>query len=128
MPPLAVFLIFGYLATVAIEAPVLCTGMDAQTPFRLRLQAGLLLTALTYPVVVVLLPLLMGALGRPMYLLVAEIFAPAAEVLFFRFMTARGLTAPLDRNDTVIIVANLLSFGFGQLFFAQRLASFAGLT
>lgn len=127
MSPVAAFLIFGYLATVAIEMPVLCVGMDRQTPVRLRVQAGLLLTALTYPVVAILLPCVMsGGFSRPAYLLVAEVFAPAAEILFFRFLTARKLTAVFDRNDVVIIVANLLSFTAGHFLLAQPLASLTG--
>ncbi|MCR9198172.1 MAG: hypothetical protein NXI04_05985 [Planctomycetaceae bacterium] len=127
MSPTVAFLIFGYLATVAIETPVLCVGMDQQTPVRLRLEAGLLLTAFTYPVVVILLPFVMsGVFSRPVYLLVAEVFAPAAEILFFRFITARKLTAAFDRNDVVIIVANLLSFTAGHFLLAQPLASLTG--
>lgn len=127
MSPTAAFLILGYLATISIEAPVLCVGMDRQTPVRLRLQAGLLLTAFTYPVVAILLPLVMsGVFSRPVYLLAAEVFAPAAEILFFRFMTARKVTAPLDRNDVVIIVANLLSFSIGHVLLVQRLALLSG--
>ena len=127
MSPTVAFLICGYLATVAIETPVLCVGMDRQIPVPLRLQAGLLLTALTYPVVVILLPFLMaGVFSRPVYLLVAEVFAPAVEILFFRFLTARRLAAAFDRNDVVIIVANLLSFTAGHFLLAQPLASLAG--
>ena len=114
------FLPWGYLATVAIELPVLVVGLSARHSFRDRILAGLLLTAFTYPVVIcVLPPLVWGPYGRGWYVLVAEIFAPLAECLLFRIAFGRGdgqdADPRADRRDMIAIVAaNLLSFGLGE--------------
>ena len=115
------FLPWGYLATVAIELPVLVVCLSARHPPRDRLLAGLLLTAFTYPVVVcVLPPLVWGPCGRGWYLVVAETFAPLAECLLFwaAFGRESGHDADprADRRDMLAIVtANLLSFGLGEV-------------
>ena len=120
MPPdpatLWSFLPWGYLMTVVIEMPVLIVGLSPRHCMRDRVAAGLALTAFTYPIVVcVLPPLVWGPCGRVWYLVVAETFAPVAECLLFRL--AHG-PAPSRRSAirdaTVIVLANLLSFGAGQ--------------
>src|SRR5438309_6810655 len=75
------FLPVGYLVTILIETPVLLVGLSARHPLRRRLFAGLWLTACTYPVVVLVLPLLIASRGP--YLLAAETFAPVAECALF---------------------------------------------
>lgn len=111
------FLPVGYLFTVMIEAPVLVLGLSRKFSFKERLFAGLWLTACTYPVVVLVLPTLFAESSRSLYLLVAETFAPVAEcALFWLVFRDRlsGLGSKL-RSFLVITVANLLSFGLGEV-------------
>jgi hypothetical protein len=77
------FLPVGYLVTVAVEAPVLFLLLSPRHPAPRRLFAGLWLTACTYPVVVLVLPVLFNGVSRAAYLAVAEVFAPAAECALF---------------------------------------------
>lgn len=112
------FLPFGYLLTILIETPILVVGLSPRHPPRRKLLAGLWLTACTYPVVVLLLPLLLSEWSRGAYLLVAETFAPVAEC--FLFWLAFGRMAELGhrsmwRDFMAIIVANLASFGLGEV-------------
>jgi hypothetical protein len=117
------FLPAGYLLTVAIETPVLLVGLSRAHPAARRWAAGLWLTACTYPVVVLVLPLLLGAdRARLPYLLVAETFAPAAECLLFGLAFHRGERLPGRqrlRDFAAIVAANLLSFGLGELLLSR---------
>jgi hypothetical protein len=112
------FLPWGYLLTVAIELPVLWWGLSRRHPPRDRIAAGLWLTAVTYPMVVVAIPLTLGPdVSRITYLALAETFAPLAECVLFYFAYVR-LTVP-DRRATsrdmgAIVLANLASFGIGE--------------
>jgi hypothetical protein len=103
------FLPFGYLFTILVETPVLLLLLARRHPVRHRLLAGVWLTACTYPVVVLVLPLLFA--DRTTYLLVAETFAPAAECVLFLLAFGR---ATWIRDCLAITVANLLSFGLGE--------------
>lgn len=106
------FLIPGYLLTIAIETPVLLVGLSPRHGLARRLFAGVWLTACTYPIVVLVLPLLLEPRG--LYLLVAETFAPAAECGLF--WLAFGTTDRSTWRDcTAIVLANLASFGIGEL-------------
>lgn len=127
LSPLVLFLVFGYLATVAIETPVLLVGLRSSTSAWRRVQYGFLLTAFTYPFVAIILPVLIAPYGRPVFLLVAETFAPVAEVLLFRFLIQRSWNAAPDHNDVAIVIANLVSFALGELLFSRYLATAAGL-
>ena len=116
------FLPLGYLITVTLETPVLLWLLSARHRLRDRFLAGLWLTACTYPIVIVVLPLLMR--GRPVweYLVVAETFAPATECLLFWWVWIKPL--PVDRRATiwdlgVVVLANLISFGAGELFYSR---------
>lgn len=116
------FLPWGYLATVAVELPVLLVGLSARHTIRDRVLAGFMLTAFTYPLVVcVLPPLIWATCGRGWYLVVAETFAPLAECVLFQ--AAFGRTTDRGsawRDAAAIIVANLLSFGLGEAWHAWR--------
>src|SRR5438105_3140744 len=108
-------MLVGYLLTVAVETAVLLVGLSRRHPVRVRLFAGVWLSACTYPVVWLVLPLLFAE--RWLYLLVAETFAPAAECVLFWLAFVRRL--PPDRRATIrdmlaIVVANLCSFGLGE--------------
>ena len=103
-----------------IEIPVLMFGLSRRHLWRDRLIAGFWLTACTYPIVVLVLPPLVWApLGRGWYLVVAEIFAPLAECVLFRLAYGRSKIAKENYRDyAVIILANLASFGLGELIHA----------
>ena len=110
------FLLFGYLLTVAFETPVLVFLLSKHHTLKRRLFAGLWLTACTYPVVVLVLPLLFADASRALYLAVAETFAPAAECALFYLAfggeEGRGMTW---RDFAAIVAANLLSFLLGEV-------------
>ncbi len=109
------FLPRGYLFSIAVETPVLLVGLSARHSLGRRVFAGLWLTACTYPIVVLVLPLLLEE--RTLYLGVAETFAPVAECALF--WAAFGTRADWGRRSmwrdfAAILVANLASFGLGE--------------
>jgi hypothetical protein len=106
----------GYLLTVLIEAPLLLVGLSPCHSIRRKLFAAFWLTAITYPVVVLILPPITG--GH--YLLVAETFAPACECAVFLYYFGGGRTArdaSLLRDAAAIVAANLASFAVGWMLF-----------
>ena len=112
------FFPIGYLFTVLIETPILLLGLSARHSLGRRLFAGLWLTACTYPIVVLVMPLLFADQSRTAYLSVAEVFAPVAEcalfALAFGFKDEQGRTT-VWRDFAVIVLANLASFGLGEV-------------
>lgn len=114
------FLPVGYLVTVLVETPVLLLGLSPRlTTRRQRLFAGLWLTACTYPIVVLVLPILFASSSRAAYLAVAETFAPLAECVLFWLVFAKGReaadTGALVRSFAAIVIANVLSFIAGEV-------------
>lgn len=112
------FLPLGYLFTVAIETPILFFLLSARHPKPRRIFAGLWLTACTYPIVTLVLPLLMENYSRAIFLLVAEVFAPVAECALF--WLAFGSAAEVGKRSMwrdfgAIVLANLASFLLGEL-------------
>jgi hypothetical protein len=110
------FLPVGYLITVAIETPVLLVGLSPRHPIHRRFLAGLWLTACTYPIVILVLPLLLAPLPFWLYLTVAETFAPVAECTLFwvAFPPEKADGRVPWRDLLVITLANLASFGIGE--------------
>lgn len=109
------FLPFGYLVTILIETPILLIGLGRKFTFKKKLFAGIWLTACTYPIVVIVLPAVFLGSPRWLYLTVAEVFAPVAECLLF-WLAFRGTEAvSWARTFAVIILANLASFGLGEI-------------
>ena len=112
------FLPLGYLLTIAIETPILVVGLSRRHPVRRRLLAGLWLTACTYPIVTLVLPLVFVNSSRNIYLLAAEVFAPVMECLLFWMAfgskDATG-TRTMARDFVVIVIANLASFAAGEV-------------
>ena len=106
------FLPIGYLLTIAIEIPILLVGLSRHHPIKRRLLAGIWLTACTYPIVALVLPLLLMDRSRALFLLVAEVFAPLAECVLFRL--AFGKEAKW-RDFGAIVIANLASFLAGEI-------------
>ena len=112
------FLPIGYLLTILIETPVLAIGLSKRHALSRRLLAGVWLTACTYPIVTLVLPLLFPPDRRGSYLVVAEIFAPVAECVLFWLAFANrdhAWTTSMWRDFIAIVVANLASFGVGEL-------------
>ena len=112
------FLPFGYLLTILIETPILIAGLSPRHPLKRRLLAGVWLTACTYPIVVLVLPLFFADASRAAYLVVAEVFAPVAECVLFwlAYGDSKELgKASMWRDFAAIIVANLASFLAGEV-------------
>jgi len=112
------FLPFGYLLTILIETPILIAGLSPRHPLKRRLLAGVWLTACTYPIVVLVLPLFFADSSRAAYLTVAEVFAPVAECVLFwlAYGDSKELgKASMWRDFAAIIVANLASFLGGEV-------------
>lgn len=112
------FLPFGYLLTILIETPILLAGLSPVHSVKRKLFAGVWLTACTYPIVVLVLPLLFAPDQHLAYLLVAETFAPVAECVLFwlAFGNNEALgTRSMWRDLMTIIIANLASFGMGEV-------------
>jgi hypothetical protein len=106
------FLPIGYLLTILVETPILLIGLSRSHSITRKLIAGVWLTGCTYPIVTLVLPLLLAQQSRGVYLLVAEVFAPVAECLLF--WLAFGDEAK-RRDFAAIVVANLASFGVGEI-------------
>jgi hypothetical protein len=110
----------AYLLTVSIEAPVLLLALSRRHPLKHRLFAGFWLTACTYPILWLVLPSLINpSNNRILYLAVGETFVPIAECVLFWW--AFGNTEPRSIKNTLqdmaaIVVANLFSFGWGEVF------------
>jgi hypothetical protein len=113
-----------------MELPVLLVGLSPRHPPGVRLFAGLWLTACTYPVVTLVLPVLIDPWqSRAAYLLVAEAFATAAEcALFWSAFGARPGwgRASVARDFAAVAAANAASLGAGEWFhrmlvFGQRI-------
>jgi hypothetical protein len=112
------FLPLGYLLTILIETPILLLGLSPRHSFKRKIFAGVWLTACTYPIVVLVLPLVLVHASRMVYLVIAETFAPVAECALF--WLAFGKDEELGRLSMwrdfgAIVVANLASFMAGEI-------------
>ena len=112
------FFPIGYLLTIVIETPILVFGLSRRHSLKRKIFAGFWLTACTYPIVTLALPLVFAQHSRTVYLLVAETFAPVAECALFwaAFGERQYLGSRHMRRDFgAIIIANLMSFGIGEI-------------
>ena len=112
------FLPYGYALTILIETPILLLGLSPRHSLKRRMLASVWLTACTYPIVTLVLPLLFIDSTRTIYLLVAETFAPVAECILFWFAFGEESevgTRSMWGDFTTIVVANLASFLLGEL-------------
>jgi hypothetical protein len=112
------FLPLGYLLTILIETPILLIGLSHRHSIKRRFLAGVWLTACTYPIVVLVLPLVFANASRAIYLIVAETFAPVAECILF--WLAYGKREEVGRRSmwrdfAAIVFANLASFLAGEV-------------
>lgn len=114
------FLPLGYALTVSIELPILLLFLSKHHSMRTRIFSGFWLNACSYPIVILVLPLLIPpSESRALYLWVAEIFAPLSECLLFRLAFQPRVASPENpgvgaRDFAVIVLANLASFGIGE--------------
>jgi hypothetical protein len=108
------FFPIGYLLTISIETPILFFGLSTHHSKLRRIGAGVWLTACTYPIVVLVLPLLFSE--RWVFLLFAETFAPLAECALFWIAFGKETTW---RDFVVIVIANLASFAAGEVIFSR---------
>lgn len=117
-----IFLPFGYLLTIIVETPILLIGLSRRHSLERRLLAGVWLTACTYPIVTLVLPLLFAPDQRVFYLLVAETFAPVAECVLFWLAFGNAEeegTGGMWRDFLAIIIANIASFAIGEILNAR---------
>ena len=115
------FLPFGYLLTIVIETPILVFGLSNRHPLKRKILAGVWLTACTYPIVTLVLPLLFARSSRSLYLLVAEVFAPVAECVLFWLAFGKEDeigSKSMWRDFATIVCANLASFLVGEFWHA----------
>jgi hypothetical protein len=116
---LCLYFLRGYLTTIAIETPVLCIGLSPRHSVLRRIVAGIWLTACSYPIVMLFLPHFINPANRLLFLGVAETFAPISECIIFWMMFGSREEfgkRSMYRDFAVIVLANLMSFGFGQIF------------
>ena len=112
------FFQLGYLLSILIETPVLLIGLSNRHPMKRRLFAGVWLTACTYPIVVLVLPLALANVSRAMYLVLAETFAPVAECILFWLAYGEAKQVgkwSMWRDFGAIVLANLASFLGGEV-------------
>jgi hypothetical protein len=112
------FFPLGYLFSILIETPILLIGLSKRHSIKRRLFAGVWLTACTYPIVVLVMPLLLVNASRTIYLIVAETFAPVAECSLF--WLAYGKSEEFGKRSmwqdlAAIVIANLASFIGGEV-------------
>ncbi len=112
------FLPFGYLFSILIETPILLVGLSTRHSLKRRMFAGVWLTACTYPIVVLVMPIVLASASHTAYLIVAETFAPVAECALF--WLAYGEREHLGKASTwrdfgAIVIANLASFIGGEI-------------
>ena len=120
MSPNELWLFFplGYLFSILIETPILLIGLSHRHPLRRRVFAGVWLTACTYPIVVLVMPLAFPHASRAVYLIIAETFAPIAECALFWLAYGQAAEfgkASMWRDFGAIVIANLASFLGGEV-------------
>ncbi len=115
-------MITAWFWTVVIEGVVLWFLLPPIRAPRLRLGAALWLSSCTIPVVHLSFPVLTEhGWTTVWWIAAAELFAPLAECLLFAAILRAGrMPAMTVRDATAIVVANLISFGSGELWYALR--------
>jgi hypothetical protein len=109
----------GYVFTISVETIVLLAGLSRRHSVWRRLAAGMWLSACTYPILWLVLPVFLPPeVNQPLYLAVGETFVALAECALFWLVFQRGggfSRGELWRDWTTIVIANLASFGLGEL-------------
>jgi hypothetical protein len=116
------FFPIGYLTTITIETLVLIPLLSPKLSLKQKVLCGVWLTACTYPIVVLVLPNLLGSISC-LYLWVAELFAHFGECVIFwlAFMGREDFeTKDWLRCFAAILLANFASFSIGELLNSVR--------
>jgi hypothetical protein len=115
-------LFIGYGLTVVVETVVLIIGLSKRNSLAIRVFAGAWLTACSYPAVNVIIPIWFKS--TDLYLVevaTSETFAAVAEcALFWAAFSRYGEPErrSMRQDLTTITLANIASFGFGELLIA----------
>jgi hypothetical protein len=122
MPDLLSQMVKGYFLTISVETLVLLVGLSRRHPVSRRFAAGVWLTACTYPLLWLVLPVFIPPQSHTaLYLAVGESLVPLAECALFwlAFQRGRNLSARERWRDWIsIVLANLASFGLGELYYS----------
>lgn len=102
----------AFVLTLAIEAPIVAFMLRRVEPDLVRLGVLILFANLATHLTVWYVITQLLLVGTPAYVIVAEIWAIAAEAVFYR-VTIRGLSTP--RAIAVGVVANGTSFLVGRV-------------
>lgn len=115
-------MIAAWFWTVVIEGVVLWFMLPPKRSPRLRIGAAVWLSSCTIPVVHLSFPVLAEhGWSNTWWIAAAEVFAPLAECLLFAAILRVGRMPPITWRDVwVIVLANLLSFGIGEVWHAGR--------
>jgi hypothetical protein len=110
-----------YLFTISIETPVLVVGLSPRHSLGRRIFCGFWLTACTYPIVFLVLPLVFDpTTDRVRYLIVGESVAHFGEcALFWAAFGTREEFGKLSmwRDLAAVFLANTASFVAGEIVF-----------
>lgn len=109
--------LIGYCLSVLLEAPLLLCFLSKVHSLKVRLFAAFWLTACSYPIVVLVIPYFIDPQhNRLTYLLAAESFAPLSEIVLFNLLFNGRADRKVILNDSaIILLANLISFGVGEI-------------
>jgi hypothetical protein len=114
-------MLISLVFTIFVETLVLLVGLSPRHPVSRRLAAGVWLNVCSYPILWLVLPYLLSpAQNRTLYLAVGEPLVTLMECALFylAFQRGRGLNhREFFRDWIAIILANLASFGLGELFY-----------
>lgn len=115
------FLPVGFALTCLIETPILVAGLSPRHSLARKLMLGLWLNAFSYPIVILVFPVILHRYPNWVYITVAEVFAPVSECALFwvAFGSRRELgTRTMWRDFAVICAANMASFLIGEAIFS----------
>jgi hypothetical protein len=111
------YFLTAYAITISVETPVLLVGLSTRHKIAVKFLAGIWLTACTFPLLSLVLPVLMDPFGnRFAYVAVGETLVIAGEIGLFwlAFVAATPwISKSMARDAAAIILANIASFAFG---------------
>lgn len=107
-------LLGGYTLGVLVETPVLLLALSPPHSWRRRVFAGLWLTACTYPLLLVVLPVFIDPrTAWRTYILVGEVGVTAIESVLFYLAFNQGAGHPhrwIARDVAAVVLANVASY------------------
>ncbi|MBI5831749.1 MAG: hypothetical protein HZB16_05465 [Armatimonadetes bacterium] len=115
---LAKVVLGGYALGVVVETPVLLATLSPAHGWRRRCAAGLWLTACTYPLLVMVLPVFIDPdTAWTRYVVVGEVAVAVTESALFYLAFNRGTQRPrrwLVQDVVAVVLANLASYLVGR--------------